>query len=207
MNIKPRNAPEEARERILDAAEALFRRIGYTKTTVADIAGALGMSSANVYRFFPSKSAINDGLCRRMLGELDAYAESFVAAPGPAAERLEAMIVGVHLHNKRRFTHEATVHEMVAVGMQENWQACQEHIAYMGELFGRLIAQGIETGEFAPCDVAAFAHTVGFACCGAFHPTMIAECKPDATEDDVRRLARLVIRGLKTADAATGAPT
>src|ERR1700744_4005250 len=104
MNIKPRHDVEEARERILDAAETLFRRIGYTKTTVADIAGALGMSSANVYRFFPSKSAINDGLCRRMLGELDAFAESFVTAPGPATQRLEDMIVGVHLHNKRRFT-------------------------------------------------------------------------------------------------------
>jgi AcrR family transcriptional regulator len=202
LAIKPRYEPDEAREHILDAAEGLFRRVGYAKTTIADIANALSMSSANIYRFFPGKSAINDGLCRRMLAELHAYAESFVSAPGPVSPRLEAMIVGVHMRNKARFTNETTVHEMVAVAMQENWQAVEEHIAYMGELFGQMIAQGIAGGEFAPCDVPAYAKTLGFACCGAFHPTMIAEVRPNATEDDVRRLARLLIRGLSTAPAA-----
>lgn len=42
-----------SRERILDVAEEHFRRIGYQKTSVADIASCLGMSSANIYRFFP----------------------------------------------------------------------------------------------------------------------------------------------------------
>jgi len=202
LAIKPRYEPDEARERILDAAEGLFRRVGYAKTTIADIANALDMSSANIYRFFPGKSAINDGLCRRMLAELHDYAESFVTAPGPVSSRVEAMIVGVHLRNKARFTDEATVHEMVAVAMQENWQAVEEHIAYMAELFGRMIAQGIASGEFEACEVEAYAKTLCFACCGAFHPTMIAEVRPDTTEDDVRRLARLLIRGLATAPAA-----
>ena len=45
------------REQILVTAERLFREIGYQKTTVADIAKALRMSPANVYRFFDSKDA------------------------------------------------------------------------------------------------------------------------------------------------------
>jgi len=44
---------EETRARILKVAEEHFRRIGYHKTSVADIASELGMSPANVYRFFP----------------------------------------------------------------------------------------------------------------------------------------------------------
>ncbi|MGO6951258.1 TetR/AcrR family transcriptional regulator [Rhizobium johnstonii] len=39
------------RQRILDVAEQHFRHIGFQKTTVADIAKCLKMSSANVYRF------------------------------------------------------------------------------------------------------------------------------------------------------------
>ena len=50
---------EMGRERILDVAEEHFRHIGFQKTTVADIAKCLGMSSANEYRFFPSRMAIN----------------------------------------------------------------------------------------------------------------------------------------------------
>ncbi|SEC02074.1 transcriptional regulator, TetR family [Rhizobiales bacterium GAS191] len=201
LSIKRRYEPDEARERILDAAEALFRRIGYSKTTVADIAGALSMSGANIYRFFPSKGAINDALCRRMLAELHLLAESVVARPGPAAQRLEELIVAVHRHNKARFTHEETVHEMVAVAMQENWEAIDEHIHFMEALFARLIQEGVEAGEFAPCDAPIIADLVGLGCCGAFHPAMIADCAGEDSEQKVRGLARLLVRGLRLADS------
>ena len=58
MSIKVRETAEETRERIARTAEELFRRMGFAKTAVADIASELGMSPANVYRFFPSKTAI-----------------------------------------------------------------------------------------------------------------------------------------------------
>ena len=45
--------PAEVRARILEVEEEHFRRVGYHKTSVADIACELGMSPANVYRFFP----------------------------------------------------------------------------------------------------------------------------------------------------------
>ena len=45
----------DTRGRIVAAAERLFHQFGYQKTTVADIAKDIGMSSANVYRFFESK--------------------------------------------------------------------------------------------------------------------------------------------------------
>ena len=54
---------EQSRTRILEVAERYFRRIGYHKTSVADIASELGMSRANIYRFFPSKTAINSSVC------------------------------------------------------------------------------------------------------------------------------------------------
>jgi Bacterial regulatory proteins, tetR family len=48
--------PDDTRARIMDTAEALFRRLGFAKTAVADIAAELKMSPANVYRFFPSRT-------------------------------------------------------------------------------------------------------------------------------------------------------
>ena len=66
------HAPESAARqenvvRILEAAERVFRQYGYAKTTVADIAKELGMSTANIYRFFGSKVEIHQALCSRML--------------------------------------------------------------------------------------------------------------------------------------------
>ena len=58
MNAQVRTKPDDTRARIMETAEALFRRLGFAKTTVADIAAELGMSPANIYRFFASKNAI-----------------------------------------------------------------------------------------------------------------------------------------------------
>jgi AcrR family transcriptional regulator len=57
---------KDTRTRILTEAERLFRHYGYGKTTIADISEACGMSAANVYRFFPSKSALVEAICGRV---------------------------------------------------------------------------------------------------------------------------------------------
>ena len=50
------------RQRIVQAAIRLHRKIGFRKTTVADIARGTSMSPANVYRFFASKQAIEEAV-------------------------------------------------------------------------------------------------------------------------------------------------
>src|ERR1051326_9593246 len=87
MNAQPKLKPDDTRARIVETADALFRRLGFAKTAVADIAGELGMSPANVYRFFPSKNAIVEAICQRCLSELDEKAWAAARSRGPAAER------------------------------------------------------------------------------------------------------------------------
>lgn len=71
MNTQVRSKPDDTRARIIETAFALFRRLGFAKTAVADIASELGMSPANIYRFFPSKIAIVQAICQRCLGEVE----------------------------------------------------------------------------------------------------------------------------------------
>ncbi|WP_431269365.1 TetR/AcrR family transcriptional regulator [Dankookia sp. P2] len=76
---------EAMRSRIEEVAERLFRSMGYQKTAVADIARELDMSPANIYRFYPSKSAINEAIAQRTLGAMLAEIDSIAGGPGPAA--------------------------------------------------------------------------------------------------------------------------
>src|SRR5258708_39578485 len=85
LNSRARPTPGDAGARIMDPAEALFRRLGFAKPAVADIAAELDMSPANVYRFFPSKNAIVEAICRRFLGEIDRKAWAVARAQGPAS--------------------------------------------------------------------------------------------------------------------------
>ena len=62
----PRRAPDaERRERILEAAELAFAAHGFHAATMQHVAEAAGMSAGNLYRTFPSKEAIVEGLCLR----------------------------------------------------------------------------------------------------------------------------------------------
>jgi TetR/AcrR family transcriptional regulator, repressor for uid operon len=75
-----RRAPDaERRERIIEAAERAFVRNGFHASTMQHVADEAGMSPGNLYRYFPSKEAIVEGLCEvdrgRRAGSFDAFAD------------------------------------------------------------------------------------------------------------------------------------
>ena len=84
--IEARSRYETARRGILQSALGLYREIGHKKTNVADIARRSSMSPANVYRFFPSKRAIEQAVVAELsdLG-LDVAGLMGVAAAGDLA--------------------------------------------------------------------------------------------------------------------------
>jgi len=51
---------EETRQLILDAAFERFGHYGYNKTTMVEIAQDVGMSAANLYRYFENKQEITE---------------------------------------------------------------------------------------------------------------------------------------------------
>jgi hypothetical protein len=58
VNPQVKIKPDDTRARIMDTAEALFRRLGFAKTAVADIAAELKMSPANVCRTQPASGQV-----------------------------------------------------------------------------------------------------------------------------------------------------
>jgi AcrR family transcriptional regulator len=85
----------EARARILAAAEEQFRRVGCHRTSVADIAAGGGMSPANIYRFFPSRDAINESICGRVVNEVAEIAFAIARTNAPAMEKLDQVLTAV----------------------------------------------------------------------------------------------------------------
>ena len=67
---------EERRAHILAAAERAFVRYGFHAATMTQVADEAAMSAGNLYRYFPSKEAIVEGLC---LADQVARSENFAA--------------------------------------------------------------------------------------------------------------------------------
>lgn len=197
MNIRQRLTPEDMRERIVTVAEEHFRRIGYAKTAVADIAAALSMSPANVYRFFPSKSAINDAICAKIMLSVNRMMEELLAEPISPPEKLRAFCERLHRHNKLTLTDAHRIHDMVEVAMAENWPAVDAHCSAMCGFMTTIIQEGIDSGDFRAVDPHEFGHTAFDACCKVFHPTLIAHCADEDQDDQVRRLSDLLLAALR----------
>jgi AcrR family transcriptional regulator len=187
MTLISEHVEPDTRERILVVAERLFRQIGYQKTTVADIAKELRMSPANVYRFFDSKKAIHEGVCRALMGEVEAEAQRIAAIPGPASVRLRELMKTIHRMNSERYVGDSKLHEMVEIAMQESWDVCLAHMELITRTIGAVIAQGMQSGEFAPADVQLAAMCACTAMMRFFHPQMIAQCatKPGPSIDQM----------------------
>ncbi len=190
------NRPD-ARTRILDEAERLFRHYGYSKTTVADIARELGMSPANVYRFFPSKSAIHEALADRMVVEREIAALKVARLPLPASERLRIFVAEAHKDVVATMLDQKKVHEMVSVALEEQWPVIERHIERVAAILAMIIKDGIASGEFAPQDPDRAAKCFQALCISVCHPQVVAQCMAKPNPPTVEELAEFGIRALK----------
>lgn len=181
----------------METAEEHFRRIGYAKTAVADIAATLGMSPANVYRYFSSKSAIKDAICHRLMEQEHEMIEAIIAMPEPAATRLERIILAINSYSRAQFVQEKRLHDMVEVAMAENWEAIQAHCDKIKGYFSEVIAQGVASGEFASLDPVETGGAVFTLCAGLCHPTLVAQCNDANAEPNARRAVALIVRSLR----------
>jgi AcrR family transcriptional regulator len=177
----------DVRARVIVTAERLFREVGYQKTTVADIAKALGMSPANVYRFFDSKRTIREAVARHLMSGVEAAAEAIARKPLPAGRRLRELAATVHHMNAERYVGDSRLHEMVAIAMEEDWEVCKGHMLHITGVIGSIIADGVAAGEFRAANVELAAMCTSTAMARFFHPQLIAQCadKPGPTLDQM----------------------
>jgi AcrR family transcriptional regulator len=90
---QPPTSPEQARERLMDAAIACLQRYGLEKTGVGDIAAAAGVTKPTIYAYFESRDELVQSALTRAaqaLGErLVAHARRFAS---PADQVVEAVL-------------------------------------------------------------------------------------------------------------------
>ncbi|ACP23339.1 putative transcriptional regulator protein, TetR family (plasmid) [Sinorhizobium fredii NGR234] len=183
--------------RILESAERLFRHYGYTKTNVADIARDLGMSPANIYRFFSSKTEIHQALCARMLEASYQQAYEIARLPLSAPERLRRYVLAQHRMTVETMLDEQKVHEMVVVAIEQEWHVIEKHLDRIDRLLAGIIREGIEAGEFAEQDPEIAARCFGASIVTLCHPQIVAQCLAKENRPTPDELIEFAVRALK----------
>lgn len=195
----PRGARADAtRTAIVTAAERLFRSMGYQKTTVADIARELRMSPANVYRFFPSKAAINEAIATRLLATLSAHIWAIARGPAAAPERIRLIFQELHAKMVQLFFHEKRMHDMVNAAMQEHWTIVDAYIHDIDTALRHVVMDGQAAGVFdRTVDAHGFSRLMHAATVHFCHPTLIEQCIDEDLPAMAAGMAEIMLRALR----------
>ncbi|GHF34888.1 TetR family transcriptional regulator [Streptomyces mashuensis] len=184
-------------ERILEATEEVLRRYGPAKATVVDVARALGVSHGSVYRHFGSKAALREAVTDRWLDQSHAELSAVAATEGPAGPRLHAWLAALFASKRRKAGDDPELFATYMVLAGENSTTVDRHVETMiGQLSG-IVTEGVDRGEFAPCDAPSTARAIWDAT-GRFHdPGYAAEWSTPGIDAAFEAVCELVLRGLR----------
>ncbi|WP_283196321.1 TetR family transcriptional regulator [Rhizobium sp. AN80A] len=186
MARRPRRKAEETREDILSMAEQLFRQRGFVAVSIADIAASLGMSPANVFKHFHSKTALVDAIAERHLSDV---ADRFVAEDLPPREQLLRFVLRLldsHLEDIQKNPY---IFEMVLVSIDAKIEAGRRYREKVIQKLEAIIREGVAEGRYHCADPARAAITVSDVLAGVLHPVLIVK---DDKETLVERARQIV---------------
>ena len=190
-------APVLTPERVLEAAEDVLRRYGPAKATVVDVARALGVSHGSVYRHFASKAELRDAVAERWLHRVSAPLADVAAADAPAPERLRRWLDLLMATKRSKVLDDpemfATYHQLAA-GARDVVAA---HVDELAGQLGRIVADGVERGEFETDDPAAAGRAVLDATARFHNPANAADWSDPGIDEAFERVWALLLDGLR----------
>lgn len=181
------------RDRVLDAAEDTLRRFGPAKTTVVDVARALGVSHGTVYRHFASKAQLRDAVLERWLGRMNAPLEAVAREGSAAGERLRRWLLTLIGQKQQRAREDPDLFAAYAQLSQESRGVVVAHLAHMTGMIAAIVADGMAGGEFAAGDAQVTAGAVLDATTRFHHPAFAGQWDGTAAFEPVWRL---ILQGL-----------
>jgi AcrR family transcriptional regulator len=189
-------ADHKRRQQILQAADQHFRLYGYRKTTLADIAKAINLSTPYLYKFFDSKQALGEAICSNCLSEALSEVEELVAATKSPADKLRRVFVGLESKGWRFLNEQKKIHDMVTVSFEENWSSLGRFKDARFQMIRKIVVQGRESGEFerkTPLEEVcrAIDHMTDLF----FHPMLVEQAR-ESQEDEALAVANVAIRSL-----------
>jgi AcrR family transcriptional regulator len=188
----------ERREQIITAADEHFRHYGYNKTTVGDLARAIGVSSAYVYRFFDSKRSIGEAVCAMTLSRIDDPLLAIADSSAPARERLPQIYDCLVRKGSELFLKERKLHDIVVAAVEESWPSVLRHQQILFDVTLRILEDGRKSGEFERVTTIDETARAIVATLGPFaHPVLLEQMQPDDLRINAMAVAALVLRSLR----------
>jgi AcrR family transcriptional regulator len=189
-------ADHNIRDQIVNAANEHFSHYGYGKTTVSDLAKAIGFSKAYIYKFFDSKQAIGEAICSSCLDSIIAAVEAEVAVGTSAADKFRRLFKTQMARSVELFFADRKLYDIAVYSISENWHSSRNYMERIQAMLQQIIVEGRESGEFerkTPLDETVRA--ISLVMQPFTHPLML-QYNLDGVHEGANEVSNLVLRGL-----------
>ena len=184
------------RDQILSTAEDVIRRFGPAKATVVDVARALGVSHAAVYRHVANKAELRDLVVGRWLEATMLPLRTIANAPDPAPQRLRQFLDALIAIKRRRAADDPELFAAYGTLAADAQSVVAAHVAEFVNLVAAMIRSGVEEGAFRSVDPVATARAMLVATTRFHHPAHAAEWADPALDSAYDDLWHLLMDGL-----------
>ncbi|WP_414499872.1 MULTISPECIES: TetR/AcrR family transcriptional regulator [unclassified Zymobacter] len=186
----------DIRDQIIEAATEYFGRYGYKKTTVSDLAKAIGFSKAYIYKFFDSKQAIGEVICTNRLNAIMAAVDAATTDAPSASERLRRMFKALVAAGTDLFFHDRKLYDIAATSASESWPSIAAYEEQLKMRVTQLVSDGRKAQEFerkTPLDEAANAI---YLCMRPYINPLFLQHNLDNAAEAATQLSNLILRSL-----------
>ena len=151
---------DEKKDQILEASKQLFNRMGYTKTSVDDIAQAVGMQKSSLYYYFKNKEEL---FCCSFIHDwgkiMQGFRESAEKESNPIDKLLNYITQSLHYYEEVVLQHRIPMKVIVetrSLFMDVFNDTNKKSI----EFYESKINDGIKIGIFTPCNASKIARAL-----------------------------------------------
>jgi AcrR family transcriptional regulator len=204
MNAEQEPAADSVETRIIEIARAHLRRFGAARTTIVGVAREAGMTHANVYRYFASKSALYEEITASWLRPIEARLRQAAEGADPAPDKLENMLMTVHRAYRHKLESDPALFDLLIDALTQGRASAQRHRARVQSEIQRVLEEGVASGAFALADRRRAMSLIFDASHRFIHPVALKLDKDAATATLASRFETIVAMTLRT--LRTGRP-
>src|ERR1043165_478497 len=138
----------EVRDQVVAAATEHFSRYGYEKTTLSDLAKAIGFSNAYIYKFFESMQAIGEMSFAQCIAEIEGSVAASLADAASPPDKIRRLFKAFTEASLRLLFQARSLYESPASAATEQWAVVAAYDQRVQQLLRDVLQEGRASGDF-----------------------------------------------------------
>ncbi len=185
------------KDNIIAIAQNTFRKYGFRKTTMDEIAFAAGKTKSTMYYYFESKEEVFKAVVEKEVLQLRSEIQDAVSKKHGAKQKLEAYI----LTRMKGFRKLGNFYELLKDEFLSNLEFAEKirtvYDKNETEALAQIIQNGVENKEFKKLNASLTARTIVIAMKGLEAPALI-ETNMNAFEKEIGDMLNILFYGICT---------